>query len=262
MTEIKLPKMDFESKNQNYKQDELESYKLLRTNIEFTSIDKELQVLAVTSSDSAEAKTTTAINLAKVMAAQKNRVLLIDCDLRIPDVHKVLKLNNRLGLTNALINHETDITSLAKYMQSVKVSNGINDLFVMTSGSTIPNPLEVLSSKRFKELINVLKEHFNFIVIDAPPVLPIADAIPISLAADGVLFCIASHQTQKERAVTAITQLQRANVNIIGTVLTMIPSSKNRYYYYNYRYTKNGRNPNTLGYSLKQKNRKRRAQAQ
>ena len=262
MTEIKLPKMDFESKNQNYKQDELESYKLLRTNIEFTSIDKELQVLAVTSSDSAEAKTTTAINLAKVMAAQKNRVLLIDCDLRIPDVHKVLKLNNRLGLTNALINHETDITSLAKYMQSVKVSNGINDLFVMTSGSTIPNPLEVLSSKRFKELINVLKEHFNFIVIDAPPVLPIADAIPISLAADGVLFCIASHQTSKERAVTAITQLQRANVNIIGTVLTMIPSSKNRYYYYNYRYTKNGRNPNTLGHSLKQKNRKRRAQAQ
>lgn len=262
MTEIKLPKIDFESKNQNYKQDELESYKLLRTNIEFTSIDKELQVLAVTSSDSAEAKTTTSVNLAKVMASQKNRVLLIDCDLRIPDVHKVLKLSNRLGLTNALINHETDITALAKYMQAVKVPNGINDLFVMTSGSTIPNPLEVLSSKRFKELIAVLKEHFNFIVIDAPPVLPIADAIPISLAADGVLFCIASHQTQKERAVTAITQLQRANVNIIGTVLTMVPSSKNRYYYYNYRYTKNGRNPNTLGHSLKQKNRKRRAQAQ
>jgi len=262
MTEIKLPKIDFESKNQNYKQDELESYKLLRTNIEFTSIDKELQVLAITSSDSAEAKTTTSVNLAKVMAAQKNRVLLIDCDLRIPDVHKVLKLNNRLGLTNALINHETDITALAKYMQTVKVPNGINDLFVMTSGSTIPNPLEVLSSKRFKELIAVLKEHFNFIVIDAPPVLPIADAIPISLAADGVLFCIASHQTQKERAVTAVTQLQRANVNIIGTVLTMVPSSKNRYYYYNYRYTKNGRNPNTLGHSLKQKNRKRRAQAQ
>lgn len=262
MTEIKLPKLDFESKNQNYKQDELESYKLLRTNIEFTSIDKELQVLAVTSSDSAEAKTTTSTNLAKVMAAQKNRVLLIDCDLRIPDVHKVLKLSNRLGLTNALINHETDITALAKYMQAVKVPNGINDLFVMTSGSTIPNPLEVLSSKRFRELINVLKEHFNFIVIDAPPVLPIADAIPISLAADGVLFCIASHQTQKERAVTAVTQLQRANVNIIGTVLTMVPSSKNRYYYYNYRYTKNGRNPNTLGHSLKQKNRKRRAQAQ
>jgi len=260
MTDIKLPKMDFESKHQNYKQDELESYKLLRTNIEFTSIDKEVQVLAVTSSDSAEGKTTTAINLAKVMAAQKNRVLLIDCDLRIPDIHKNLKLSNRLGLTNALLNHELDITSLAKYIQSVKVPNGINDLFVMTSGSTIPNPLEVLSSKRFKELINTLKEHFNFIVIDAPPVLPIADAIPISLASDGVLFCIASHQTQKERAVTAVTQLQRANANIIGTVLTMIPSSKNRYYYYNYRYSKNSKTPNTLGHNMKIKNRKRRQQ--
>ena len=258
MTDINRLKMDFEPKN--YKQDELESYKLLRTNIEFTSIDKELQVLTITSADSAEAKTTTSINLAKVMAAQKNRVLLIDCDLRIPDVHKVLKLSNRIGLTNALINHETDITSLAKYIQAVKVPNGINDLFIMTSGSTIPNPLEVLSSKRFKELISVLKEHFNFIVIDAPPVLPIADAIPISLASDGVLFCIAAHQTQKERAVTAITQLQRANANIIGTVLTMVPSSKNRYYYYNYRYSKNGRTPNTLGHSLKIKNRKRRTQ--
>ena len=258
MTEIKFPKINFESKYQNYKQDELESYKLLRTNIEFSSIDSELQVLAVTSSDSAEAKTTTSVNLAKVMAAQKSRVLLIDCDLRIPDVHKVLKLSNRLGLTNALVNHETDITSLTKYIQSVKVQNGINDLFVMTSGSTIPNPLEVLSSKRFKELISTLKEHFNFIVIDAPPVLPVADAIPISLASDGVLFCIASHQTQKERAVTAVSQLQRANANIIGTVLTLVPSSKNNYY--NYSYTKHSKVPRTLGHALKIKNRKLRSQ--
>lgn len=257
MSQLKFPNLDLD-KPKTYHHDELEAYKQLRTNIEFTSLDTSLQVLAVTSTDAAEAKTTTSINLAKVMAAQKNKVLLMDCDLRISDVHKILKLSNRTGLTNALINHDLSLAALSKHIQTVKVPGGINDLFVLTSGSTIPNPLEVLSSKRFKELLAVLKEHFNFIVIDSPPVMPIADAIPISLASDGVLFCIASHQTQKERAVQAITQLRRANANIIGTVMTMIPSRSNSYYYYNYRYAKNSKTPKTLGHSLKLKNRKRR----
>lgn len=242
----------------DYQRDDMEAYKQLRTNIEFSSIDKDIQVLVVTSSDSAEAKSTTAYNLAKVMAAQKNRVLLIDCDLRIPDVHKNLKLSNRNGLTNALINNELDINALSKYIQSHKVPQGINDLFVMTAGSTIPNPLEVLSSKRFKEFINFLRQHFNFIVIDAPPVLPVADAIPISLSADGVLFCVASNQTVKERAVQAVTQLRRAKVNVIGTVLTMIESSSSSYYNYNYNYAKSVTARKTLGHSLKRKNHKLR----
>ena len=258
MTQIKFANLINEPVK-NYHHDELEAYKQLRTNIEFSSLDHNIQVLAITSSDSAEAKTTTAVNLAKVMAAQKSKVLLLDCDLRISDVHKILKLSNRTGLTNALINNDMSLTALSKHIQSVKVAGAINDLYVMTSGSTIPNPLEVLSSRRFKELIAALKEHFNFIVIDAPPVLPIADAIPISLASDGVLFCLASHQTHKDRAVQAITQLQRANANLIGTVLTMVPSKANSYYYYNYRYGKNAKTRNTLGHSLKLRNRKPRA---
>ena len=258
MTQLKFSNLSEPVKN--YHHDELEAYKQLRTNIEFSSLDNNIQVLAITSSDSAEAKTTTSINLAKVMAAQKNKVLLLDCDLRIPDVHKILKLSNRTGLTNALINHDLELSALSKHIQAVKVPGAINDLYVMTSGTTIPNPLEVLSSKRFKELINALKLHFNFIVIDAPPVLPVADAIPISLASDGVLFCVAANQTQKERAVQAVIQLQRANANLIGSVLTLVPSKSNSYYYYNYRYSKGSKSPKNLGHSLKLKNRKRHTQ--
>ena len=251
---------NFNSKEviKDYQRDDLEAYKQLRTNIEFSSIDKDIQVLVVTSSDSAEAKSTTAYNLAKVMAAQKNRVLLIDCDLRIPDIHKNLKLSNRNGLTNALINNDLDATTLSKYVQTHKVPNGINDLFILTAGSTIPNPLEVLSSKRFKELISVLRLHFNFIVIDAPPVLPVADSIPISLNADGVLFCVASNQTHRERALAAITQLRRSKVNVIGTVLTMIESSSSSYYNYNYNYSNSTTTRKTLGHALKRKNHKLR----
>lgn len=248
-------------KHSTYTRDEMEAYKQLRTNIEFSSIDKEIRVLAVTSTDSAEAKTTTAVNLAKAMASAKNRVLLIDCDLRIPDIHRTLKLSNRIGLTNALLNHDLSETTLAKYLQSIKVTNGLNDLYVMTSGTAIPNPLEVLSSKRFKEMIAFLRTQFSFIVIDAPPVMPVADAIPISLAADGVIFCIAAGQTNRDRASTAITQLRRTNVNVIGTVLTLIQSKQSSYYYYNYNYTQgHKKTPNTFGHRLKLRRKRQTAQ--
>lgn len=235
----------------NYTHDDMEAYKQLRTNIEFSSIDNEIKVLTITSSDSAEAKSTTSYNLAKVMAAQKSRVLLMDCDLRIPDIHKYLKLSNKLGLTNALLNNDLNESTLSKYLQTIKVPNGLNDLYVMTSGTPIPNPLEVLSSKRFKEMIAFLRTHFSFIVIDAPPVMPVADAIPICAASDGVLFCIAAGQTNRERAVQAITQLRRTNANLIGTVLTMVKSKQNNYYYTNYKYSTNAKTPNTLGHKLK-----------
>ena len=120
MTKFNLFNLNSKEIIKDYQRDDLEAYKQLRTNIEFSSIDKDIQVLVVTSSDSAEAKSTTAYNLAKVMAAQKNRVLLIDCDLRIPDVHKNLKLSNRNGLTNALINNDFDINSMGKYIQDRK----------------------------------------------------------------------------------------------------------------------------------------------
>lgn len=255
MTQLKFNTLD-EQEMLNYHHNEIESYKQLRTNIEFSSLDKKIQVLTITSSDSAEAKTTTAVNLAKAMTATKDKVLLLDCDLRIPELHRMLKLNNRTGLTNAILSDSFDIMSLNKHFQMINVSEANNTLYVMTTGTKVPNPLEVLSSYRFIELITALKSYFDFIVIDAPPVLAVADSIPIGTASDGILFCVAANQTHKDRAVQAITTLQRSNIKIIGTVLTMVPSKSNTYYYYNYKYNRLSKGRKSLGHSLRHKKRK------
>jgi len=238
---------------EKYVKDHDEPYRQLRTNIEFSSISGDIKVLVISSADSAEAKTETAVNLAKVMAARKKRVLLIDADLRIPDVHKLFDLSKRTGLTNALLELGSDEFDLNKYIQLVKVPQGINPLSVITSGPSVPNPLEVLSSKRFADLLTMLKEHYDFIILDSAPVMPVADTLAIARVADGLLFCIASEQTQRERAKQAIVALQRTGANVIGVVLTMMKHSSDPYDYYYYSYSKNTKKPRNLGHLLKLK---------
>ena len=241
---------------ENYVKDIKEPYRQLRTNIEFSSISSDIKVLVVSSADSAEAKTETAVNLAQVMAARKKRVLLIDADLRIPDVHKLFDLSKRSGLTNALLELGTDEFDLTKYIQYVKVDQGINPLAIMTAGPSVPNPLEVLSSKRFSDLLSLLKEQFDFILMDSAPVLPVADTLAIARVADGLLFCVASEQTQRDRAKQAITALERTGAKVIGVVLTMMKHSSDPYDYYYYSYSKTANKPKNLGHELKLKRRK------
>lgn len=238
---------------EKYVKDINEPYRQLRTNIEFSSISSDIKVLVVSSADAAEAKTETAVNLAKVMAARKKRVLLIDADLRIPDVHKLFELSKRSGLTNALLELGTEDFDLTKYIQYVKVPHGISPLAIMTAGPSVPNPLEVLSSKRFTDLLAILKEHYDFIVLDSAPIMPVADTLAIARAADGLLFCIASEQTQRERAKQAVTALQRTGAKVIGVVLTMMKKDADPYDYYYYSYSKTSKKPKNLGQQLKLK---------
>lgn len=239
-----------------YIRDDDEAYRQLRTNIEFSSISSEIKVLVVSSADSAEGKTTTVVNLAKVMAASKKRVLVIDADLRVPDIHKVYNLSKRVGLTNALLEYGTEDFDLLKYIHLVKVPNGINSLSVMTAGPSVPNPLEVLSSKRFVELMHYLREQFDFIVLDSAPILPVSDAISIGQVTDGLLFCFASEQSHKERAKQALLQLERTGVKVIGCCLTLIRKKNSPYDYYYYHYSKGSKKPTSFGSKLKRKRRK------
>lgn len=239
--------------NEKYVKDNNEPYRQLRTNIEFSSITSDIKVLVVSSADSAEAKTETAANLAKVMASRKKKVLLIDADLRIPDLHKMFELSKRNGLTNALLELGTEEFDLFKYIQFVKVVHGINPLSVMTAGPSVPNPLEVLSSKRFTDLLALLKEQYDFIILDSAPIMPVADTLAIARAADGLLFCVACEQTQRDRAKQAITALQRTGAKVIGVVLTMMKKNTDPYDYY---YSKASKKPRNLGQQLKLRHRK------
>lgn len=209
--------------------DEMEVYRHLRTNIEYSSVDKKMQVVNITSTQPSEGKTTTSTNLAIVSSSQFDRVLLVDCDMRKPQVHKKFRISNRFGLSNVLVSDVMDISEqyLSKFKD--KDTNGI--LYVLPAGVKVPNPLELLSSDKFKEFIECMRSRFDFIILDCPPVLAVSDCIPVSRISDGTVFVISAKDTDKNNVKTAVTQLQRNGANVIGTVLNKVDKSNETAYY-------------------------------
>ena len=202
-----------------------EAYRTLRTNIQFSSIDKKVKTIVVTSADMSEGKTTTVANLAETFAQAGNRVIVIDADLRRPRVHKLFDLENKQGLTNVLAGQ-------VELKQIISVAG--SDVHVMTSGPIPPNPSELLGSEKMKELVCVLSEHYDMVLFDAPPVNVVTDAVVLSTFVDGVVLAVASGRTDIEGGKRAMKSLQAVNANLLGAVMTMIPVSKKGYYGYQY----------------------------
>lgn len=202
-----------------------EAYRTLRTNIQFSSIDKKVKTIVVTSADMSEGKTTTVANLAETFAQAGNRVIVIDADLRRPRVHKLFDLENKQGLTNVLAGQ-------VELKQTISVAG--SDVHVMTSGPIPPNPSELLGSEKMKELVRVLSEHYDVVLFDTPPVNLVTDAVVLSTFVDGVVLAVASGRTDIEGGKRAMKTLQAVNANLLGAVMTMIPVSKKGYYGYQY----------------------------
>jgi len=201
-----------------------EAYRTLRTNIEFSSIDKELQTIVITSSGAGEGKSTTAVNLAYAFVQGGKKVLLIDADLRRPMIHKRFEISNRCGLSSVLIGERT----IEDCVQSIE------NLELITSGPIPPNPSEMLGSNKMKELLEGLKEDYDYIIIDSPPVGFVTDSALLSAAVDGTILTVAIEETEKKAASYAKMQLTRVNANILGVVLTKIPQKNSGYYKYHY----------------------------
>jgi len=208
-----------------------ESYKILRTNIQFSSLDKQLKVLLITSPGATEGKSTTASNLAIAMAQTDKKVLLIDCDLRKPSIHRVFGLVNERGLSNVLV----------EGLDYHRISHMVNvpNLEVLTSGPNPPNPPELLGSARMRDFISKVKEDFDTVILDAPPVLPVTDSVILSTLADGVVFILSHGKTQFNMAVQAKQTMEKveSSARIIGTVINNIPSSHSYGYDYYYYYS-------------------------
>lgn len=201
-----------------------EAYRTLRTNIQFSSIDKHLQTIVVTSSGATEGKSTTATNVAASFIQMGKKVVLIDADMRRPRLAKIFDLPNHEGLSNALYQNE----DIHKYIRSV---NGIN---IITSGPIPPNPAEMLSSDRMKVAIEGLKKSFDYVIVDSPPVSYVTDGAILSSICDGTLLVVAAGQTDHRQAVSAKEQLNKVSANILGVVLTKIPTKGKGYYKYHY----------------------------
>ena len=212
--------------------DNMEVYRQLRTNIEYSSFNKDIQVLCVTSSNPAEGKSSVASNLATVAIAKYEKVLLIDCDLRKPVQHKIFKVSNKLGISNLMKEKSEIDLEIGGYFQKFKDNSTDGKLYVLTSGKSVPNPQELLASDRFKELIEKFREMFDYIIIDCPPLNAVADAIPVSSIVDGTLFVVSAMDTAKQEAKNALTMLQRNGANVLGCVLTKVDITSKSYYSY------------------------------
>jgi len=200
-----------------------ESYRTLRTNIQYSSFDKEYKVIMITSSEPGEGKSTTAGNLALCLAQGEKKVILVDCDLRKPSLHKKFKISNIVGLSDVMIGKEELVTAMHRYN---------NNLVILTSGKIPPNPSEMLSSKAMTTLLDALKQNFDYIILDTPPVQAVTDSQILATKADGAILVVRAERTKKDSVQNAISLLKKVNANIIGTVLNGLDNSRNKYYYY------------------------------
>jgi capsular exopolysaccharide synthesis family protein len=186
-----------------------ETYRALRTALLLSSAE-ELKVLAVTSVESSEGKTATATNLAVVLAQLGRRVVLIDGDLRKPRLHKVFGVSNRTGLVSYLTTGSED---------GIYHRTEVGGLFVLPSGPIPPNPSELLSSERMRELVARLRGAFDYVVVDTPPTLAVTDATVAGTLADGVVLCVRSGRVDRRDAVRALDRLTLSDIKVLGAVL-------------------------------------------
>lgn len=202
-----------------------EAYRSLRTSLQFSSVDDTLRSLLVTSATPGEGKTTTAANLAVVMAQSGRSVILIDADIRKPQQHKVFHLPKSPGLTDAMV---TTSSPLAFFLHDTDVPN----LRIMTSGKEAPNPAELLGSRRMKQVIESLSTEADVLVFDAPPLLAVTDAQVLASQVQGVLLVVNTEKTPRAVVARAAEALMRGNGRLFGAVLNRLARSPRSYYYY------------------------------
>ena len=209
-----------------------EAFRALRTSLVFSSGSEGTRVIALTSAQPVEGKTTTACNMAIALAFGGSRVLLIDADMRRPSVSRTLGIENTVGLSHLL-------TGQATARQAIRTTE-VQNLWVMTAGVTPPNPSELLASDRMKTLIaNVQKGPFDWVLIDTPPVLAVTDAVIVAPWVSGVVFVIGSEMTQRRLAERAVETLLTSRPHVLGAVLNRVDIVRNKYYYsryYGYKY--------------------------
>lgn len=205
-----------------------EQYRTIRTNIEFMAVDREIQAILVTSATQGEGKSTTSSNLAVAYAQQGKKVLIIDTDMRRPTVHYTFKVANGLGLSSLL----TRQAEKDKAILPTKIDN----LSILTAGPIPPNPAELLSSRAMEHLVAQLREEFDVIIFDAPPLLQVADSRITSKLTDGVVLVVGCTTSDRQRVLKAKEQLELAEAKILGVVLNRRELTDDSAYQYYYSY--------------------------
>lgn len=203
-----------------------EAFRTLRTNVQFTSVDSDTKKIMLTSAGPGEGKSSTVANLAVSMAQAGKSVLIVDADLRNPTQHKLFGLDNRQGLSVALVQDQANL-------QFVK-ETAVPGVMVLTGGPIPPNPAELVGSRRMKRLIQEFSDQYDVILIDTPPVIAVTDAAILAQEVDGVILVLASGEVNKEYAQRAKELLDKVGAKILGAVLNKADMNSSEHYYYYY----------------------------
>ncbi len=210
-----------------------EAYKSLRTNLKFVSLNGDYKKIVITSAIPGDGKSTVAVNLAVSMAEAGSRVLLVDCDMRKPILHKYLRISKSasVGLTGVL-------SGAGKLEDSIVRFSDIG-IHVLTAGAIPPNPAELLGGPKMQALVREMEKLYDIILFDTPPVSVVTDAAVLSQFADGVIMVIRQKHATIEQAQLAKRNLETVNANLIGVVMNdfdMKSTNKESGYYYSYYY--------------------------
>ncbi len=208
----------------------MEAYRVLRTNIEFSSSIDKIQVLLITSSLQGEGKSTTVANLARAFAYAGTKTLVLDLDLRRPVQHKFYSLDNTVGVSEIIVGKAT----CEEAIQTTDTEN----LHILTSGYRPPNPAELLASPALSELVATLRKSYDMIIMDTPPVNLLADAAILTKEADASILVVSAGNAELDDVKVSLETLRRSGTKLLGTVLNNVTrqssSYKYRYYYYDY----------------------------
>lgn len=205
--------------------------KTLLANIRFSSVDNPIRVITLTSSTPNEGKSTVALNLAQAIATSGKSVVLVECDMRRRSLADMIGARTRGGLYAVLSEQMT--------IEEAVVETSQKNLYFLDSEPHIPNPADIIASKRFRRLVEALRETFQYVIFDTPPVGTFVDAAEVGHLSDGVLFVVRENFAKRAEVQAASDQLRRAEVNVIGAVMNYCEAETSEYYY-SY-YTKDGK---------------------
>ena len=205
----------------------VEAYKTIRTNILFLIAQNNGKVIALSSADAGEGKSTTSINLAVSFAQLNKKVLLVDADMRRSSIHKKLKLSNETGLSNILAGFTSLEEGTFKYTDY---------LDIITAGPIPPNPSELLSSTAFDNFVEKAKEKYDYVFIDTPPVNIVSDTLVLAPKTDGLIFLVRNGYTPHDEFSQALEAAKLANINVMGAIMNGTNPDESRYFKYKYKY--------------------------
>ena len=208
-----------------------EAYRTLRTNVNYTSVDRPLRTLMVTSAEAGEGKTMTIANLGVVMAQNGKQVIIADCDLRHPRVHTYFRLANQLGMST-LFSHA------ALELSGIRQPTKVEHLTVVTTGSLPPNPAELMGSQRMRAILTLMSQAADVVLIDTPPTLAVTDAAALAPSMDGVILVVCPGKTRTSALRQTLEQMRQVNAHVLGVVLNDV-IIRGRAYGYQYKYYQN-----------------------